>query len=175
MKLKFFCLALALVACFATVRLSSAATSESVRVVSADLQQTNGALNTMFKRCVGAGRANEGLRADHDGGVQAMVWDFNNTFPRSNMINRVFCKRDLPSRPKNKVTLSLTHPAKANPARSNVFPWTRCPPSCPTCATARFNFCLRNNPMNGAFGSLCRIIIKWKQDHAHKIACPKNL
>jgi len=40
------------------------ATNETSRLVSADLQQTNGALNTMFKFCVGAGRANEGLRAD---------------------------------------------------------------------------------------------------------------
>lgn len=40
------------------------ADSESPRVVTADLQQPNGPLNTMFKRCVGAGRANEGLRAD---------------------------------------------------------------------------------------------------------------
>ena len=34
------------------------------RVVSADLRQVKGPLNTMFKRCVGAGRAAEGLRAD---------------------------------------------------------------------------------------------------------------
>jgi len=34
------------------------------RVVSADLHQVKGPLNTMFKECVGAGRANEGLRAD---------------------------------------------------------------------------------------------------------------
>ncbi len=40
------------------------AANDAVRVLSADLQQTNGPLNTMFKRCVGAGRANEGLRAD---------------------------------------------------------------------------------------------------------------
>jgi xylan 1,4-beta-xylosidase len=53
----FFCLATA-------VNLSAAATNDSVRVVSADLRQTNGLLNTMFKRCVGAGRANEGLRGD---------------------------------------------------------------------------------------------------------------
>jgi len=37
---------------------------ESNRLISADWGTTNGALNTMFKRCVGAGRANEGLRAD---------------------------------------------------------------------------------------------------------------
>ncbi|AKC82798.1 glycoside hydrolase [Verrucomicrobia bacterium IMCC26134] len=34
------------------------------RIVSADLRQIKGPLNTMFKTCVGAGRANEGLRAD---------------------------------------------------------------------------------------------------------------
>ena len=34
------------------------------RVVSADLRRIKGPLNTMFKACVGAGRANEGLRAD---------------------------------------------------------------------------------------------------------------
>ena len=47
--------------------------------------------------------------ADKDGGVQALVWDFSNTFPKSNMINQVFYKRDLPSQPKNKVTLKLSH------------------------------------------------------------------
>ncbi len=34
------------------------------RVVSADMRQVKGPLNTMFKTCVGAGRAAEGLRAD---------------------------------------------------------------------------------------------------------------
>jgi xylan 1,4-beta-xylosidase len=47
--------------------------------------------------------------ADNDGGVQALVWDFTNTFPGTNMINQVFYKRDLPSQPKNKVTLDLSH------------------------------------------------------------------
>ncbi len=46
---------------------------------------------------------------DKNGGVQALVWDFTNTFPRTNMINQVFYKRDLPSQPKNKVTLDLSH------------------------------------------------------------------
>jgi xylan 1,4-beta-xylosidase len=36
----------------------------SDRIISADLHQIKGPLNTMFKACVGAGRANEGLRAD---------------------------------------------------------------------------------------------------------------
>ena len=34
------------------------------RTISADLHRVKGPLNTMFKACVGAGRANEGLRAD---------------------------------------------------------------------------------------------------------------
>jgi len=55
---------LCLAAFFATTDLSGAATNETVRLVSADMRQTNGPLDTMFKFCVGAGRANEGLRAD---------------------------------------------------------------------------------------------------------------
>ncbi len=46
---------------------------------------------------------------DKLGGVQALIWDFTNTFPRTNMINQVFYKRDLPAQPKNKVTLDLSH------------------------------------------------------------------
>jgi xylan 1,4-beta-xylosidase len=49
---------------------------------------------------------------DTNGGVQALVWDFTNTFPKSNMINQVYYKHDLPSQPKNKVKLSLTNLAK---------------------------------------------------------------
>ena len=64
MKRKINCLALGLAALFAAVELSSAATNETARVISADLRQTAGPLDTMFKFCVGAGRANEGLRAD---------------------------------------------------------------------------------------------------------------
>ena len=56
--------ALALAAWFAAADGSAAATNETVRRISADLRQTNGPLDTMFKLCVGAGRANEGLRAD---------------------------------------------------------------------------------------------------------------
>jgi hypothetical protein len=58
------CLALGLAMFFAAMDLSVAATNETDRLVSADLRQTNGPLDTMFKFCVGAGRANEGLRAD---------------------------------------------------------------------------------------------------------------
>ncbi len=64
MKQKLVCLALGLAALFAAMDLANAATDETPRLISADLQQTNGPLDTMFKRCVGAGRANEGLRAD---------------------------------------------------------------------------------------------------------------
>jgi xylan 1,4-beta-xylosidase len=63
-KQKVVCLALVLTAFFAAMSLSVGATNETTRLVSADLRQTNGPLNTMFKFCVGAGRANEGLRAD---------------------------------------------------------------------------------------------------------------
>ncbi|HUK81700.1 MAG TPA: glycoside hydrolase [Verrucomicrobiae bacterium] len=64
MKQKKCCLALCVATGFASSDLSGAATTETGRVVSADLKQINGPLNAMFKRCVGAGRANEGLRAD---------------------------------------------------------------------------------------------------------------
>jgi xylan 1,4-beta-xylosidase len=64
MKRKIYCLTLGLAALFAAMDSSSAATNETPRLISADLQQTNGPLDTMFKFCVGAGRANEGLRAD---------------------------------------------------------------------------------------------------------------
>jgi xylan 1,4-beta-xylosidase len=57
------CLTFGFVA-FAAIDLSVAAKGETVRLVSADLRQTNGQLDTMFKFCIGAGRANEGLRAD---------------------------------------------------------------------------------------------------------------
>jgi xylan 1,4-beta-xylosidase len=36
----------------------------SVRTITVDLKKQKGRFNTMFKECVGAGRANEGLRAD---------------------------------------------------------------------------------------------------------------
>ena len=34
------------------------------RIINIDFNKTAGPLNTMFKECVGAGTANEGLRAD---------------------------------------------------------------------------------------------------------------
>ena len=36
----------------------------SARKINLDFNQVKGPFNTMFKECVGAGRANEGLRAD---------------------------------------------------------------------------------------------------------------
>jgi len=41
-----------------------AQTTLSGRIISLDFNQVKGPLNTLFKECVGAGRANEGLRAD---------------------------------------------------------------------------------------------------------------
>ena len=61
-RVRNFALGLALL--WAAAVVANAATNETPRLVSADWQQTNGPLNTMFKFCVGAGRANEGLRAD---------------------------------------------------------------------------------------------------------------
>ncbi|HEY1719136.1 MAG TPA: glycoside hydrolase [Verrucomicrobiae bacterium] len=49
---------------------------------------------------------------DKSGGVQALVWDFTITNPGTNVINQVFYKRDLPSLPKNKVTLNLANVPK---------------------------------------------------------------
>src|SRR5579859_5277769 len=49
-----------------TMNAISGATTNGLpeRIISVDLQQTNGPLTKMFKFCIGAGRANEGLRAD---------------------------------------------------------------------------------------------------------------
>jgi xylan 1,4-beta-xylosidase len=59
---RYFAVALALIA--SVVSLQAASTNQSARAITADLRSTNGPLDTMFKRCIGAGRANEGLRAD---------------------------------------------------------------------------------------------------------------
>ena len=55
-------LALALI--FPSIESSGTAAGGSMRRIAVDLRDTNGPLDTMFKTCVGAGRANEGLRAD---------------------------------------------------------------------------------------------------------------
>src|SRR5690349_1213500 len=39
-------------------------TNSTDRIVHIDFTSEQGPLNTMFKECIGAGRANEGLRAD---------------------------------------------------------------------------------------------------------------
>ncbi len=39
-------------------------TTSKNRIINVDYNKTEGEMNTMFKECVGAGRANEGLRAD---------------------------------------------------------------------------------------------------------------
>ena len=44
--------------------ISLTATVSGQRNINVDCNKTSGKLNTMFKTCVGAGRANEGLRAD---------------------------------------------------------------------------------------------------------------
>ena len=48
----------------AQAALSASTNALPERVVSADVHHIKGPMNTMFKECVGAGRANEGLRAD---------------------------------------------------------------------------------------------------------------
>jgi len=46
------------------VCLISVTTYAQIRTLSADMNNVSGPLNTQFKECIGAGRANEGLRAD---------------------------------------------------------------------------------------------------------------
>jgi xylan 1,4-beta-xylosidase len=46
---------------------------------------------------------------DASGGIQALVWDFTITHPGPSTINQVYYKRDLPSLPKNKVTLNINN------------------------------------------------------------------
>lgn len=46
------------------VIVSSSMMAQSNRFISVDYNKSSGKLNTMFKECIGAGRANEGLRAD---------------------------------------------------------------------------------------------------------------
>ncbi len=51
------------VSCFMLQQVFSQSVSKE-RVISADMQGVQGVYSTMFKECIGAGRANEGLRAD---------------------------------------------------------------------------------------------------------------
>jgi xylan 1,4-beta-xylosidase len=43
---------------------------------------------------------------DAKGNVQVLLWDFTNTHPGDSVSNQVYYKRDLPSKPKGKVTLN---------------------------------------------------------------------
>jgi xylan 1,4-beta-xylosidase len=46
---------------------------------------------------------------DKSGGVQALLWDVTLPNPAPKENNQVYYKRDLPSHPKSKVTLALSH------------------------------------------------------------------
>lgn len=63
---KTYCFSLAFFLCFLAYPLfsQSVKTQSPERVISLDFNTEKGPLNTMFNECVGAGRANEGLRAD---------------------------------------------------------------------------------------------------------------
>jgi len=50
--------------CILQIVISLTVTVSGQRTINIDCNKTSGKLNTMFKTCVGAGRANEGLRAD---------------------------------------------------------------------------------------------------------------
>jgi len=52
------------------------------RIINADYIIEKGPLNTMFKECVGAGRANEGLRAEKGMWIQihSHAWTFNRRY-----------------------------------------------------------------------------------------------
>jgi xylan 1,4-beta-xylosidase len=50
--------------CLININLFGQNTIAQNRIIKVDFNKTSGALNTMFKECIGAGRANEGLRAD---------------------------------------------------------------------------------------------------------------
>jgi xylan 1,4-beta-xylosidase len=64
MKLRSDLALLVVAAFFASIGPSRAATGETTRIISVDLREPEGPLDAMFRNCVGAGRANEGLRAD---------------------------------------------------------------------------------------------------------------
>jgi len=63
---QFFCIILILLftgSAFAQSNITNPSNSIN-RIISLDFNKTRGKFNTMFKECIGAGRANEGLRAD---------------------------------------------------------------------------------------------------------------
>ena len=56
---------LAMISLFAMACIPAVSASQTeARLISADLKSTSGPLGRVFRECVGAGRANEGLRAD---------------------------------------------------------------------------------------------------------------
>lgn len=64
MKIKFIATVLVLTYCGATVWSAPKTKKETPRIIAIDYTSVKGSFNTAFKECVGAGRANEGLRAD---------------------------------------------------------------------------------------------------------------
>lgn len=65
MKLNRFYLAVIILVAMTSASAQNNNNSETAqRIINVDFKKTTGKLNAMFKECVGAGRANEGLRAD---------------------------------------------------------------------------------------------------------------
>lgn len=64
MKIKQFILLLLACSLTSIINATNPDTVNKERVIDLNFTKEKGALNTMFKECVGAGRANEGLRAD---------------------------------------------------------------------------------------------------------------
>jgi xylan 1,4-beta-xylosidase len=62
--MKHFCLLIFVCLAVSSVSAQKKKPVETARTISVDFNLEKGTLNTMFKECVGAGRANEGLRAD---------------------------------------------------------------------------------------------------------------
>lgn len=57
-------LAILIILCLGNVTLFGQDSNTKSRIIKVDYNKSTGKLNTMFKECIGAGRANEGLRAD---------------------------------------------------------------------------------------------------------------
>ncbi|MEH0153013.1 hypothetical protein V6R21_02645 [Limibacter armeniacum] len=64
-----------LIASLLLIILSTSLLLAQQRSISVDLQKEQGPMNTMFKECIGAGRANEGLRADWQQQLKAVKED----------------------------------------------------------------------------------------------------
>lgn len=63
MMKKYLCIPIILLS-LSSINLSGQNSNSDSRIIKVDLAKTSGKLNTMFNECIGAGRANEGLRAD---------------------------------------------------------------------------------------------------------------